>query len=107
MYNLAKVKPKDLKQVKVENQQEIVERTGRKFEPIKAYELIKKQTKDFTKDSDKAKHADSLFAALLEKNGISLGDSDTERNRLRIREQERLRLLAMLELELELEAGQK
>lgn len=105
MYQLTKVKPQELTKVKVQNQDKIVELTGRRLEPTKAYEVIKNETKGFTVDSDKAKQADKLFTELLKKNGIQVNGTATEPdNRLRLQAQAKAKALELLELELELAA---
>lgn len=106
MYKTSAIKPEILGKVKVKNQEKIVEITGSKLEPKKAWEIIRNETKDFTKDSDKAKQADELLMELLKANKISLPDKskDKTKARFRLEEQERNRELELLELELELAA---
>ena len=105
MYQLAKIKQQDLTKIQVKRQAKIVEMTGRKLNPPKAYEIIKSETKGFTIDSDKAKQADKLFVELLKKNGIPIEGSTSDSNtRMKLREQERTRHLKLLELELQLAA---
>lgn len=105
MYQLTNVKPQDLTKVQVKNQDKIVELTGRKLEPAKAFEVIKNETKGFTVDIEKAKQADKLFTELLKKNGIQVNGAATESDsRLRLQAQAKAKALELLELELELVA---
>ncbi|GAA0892602.1 hypothetical protein GCM10009122_22810 [Fulvivirga kasyanovii] len=108
MYILEKVKPADLSRIQVKKQDKIIELTGSRFDPAKAFEVIKKETKDFKEQNEKAKEADALFAELLKQNGIKVqphqGGEKAEQNRVRIREQERARAIQILELEMQLAA---
>lgn len=106
MYQLTKVKPQDLSKVQVKNQDKILELTGSKLEPLKAFEIIKTETKDFKESNEKAKQADGLFIELLKLNGISVNGTavKTDGGKIRLREQERARALELLELELQLAA---
>jgi hypothetical protein len=105
MYQIAKVKTEDLSKVTVKNQDKIMELTGRKLDPSKAFQVIKNETKGFTVDSEKAKKADRLFADFLKKNGIEINETDHKSNtKIRLQEQERARALDLLELELKLAA---
>tara|TARA_R110002072_G_scaffold8208_1_gene42908 strand:+ start:2584 stop:2901 length:318 start_codon:yes stop_codon:yes gene_type:complete len=105
MYQLTKVKPEVLSKVQVKNQDKILELTGSKLEPTKAFEIIKNETKDFKEANEKAKQADQLFMELLKLNGISVnGAAGNAGGKIRLREQERARAIELLELELELAA---
>lgn len=105
MYQLTKVKPEVLSKVQVKNQDKIMELTGSKLEPVKAFEIIKNETKDFKESNEKAKQADQLFIELLKLNGISVnGAAGSDSGKIRLRERERSRALELLELELELAA---
>ena len=103
MYQLTKIKPHDLNKVVIKNQDKIIEATGFKLEPQKAYEVLKNDTKNFTIEHEKAKLADKLFSELLQKNGINLaGVIPQPDNRLRLQAQARAKALDLLELELKL-----
>ena len=52
MYQLATVSKADIKKLRIQSQKEIVERWGEKLIPIEAYELLKKETENFTKESE-------------------------------------------------------
>ena len=106
MYQLTKVKPEVLSKVQVKNQEKILELTGSKLEPAKAFEIIKNETKDFKEANEKAKQADQLFMELLKLNGISVNGTTAKNDggKIRLREQERARALDLLELELQLAA---
>ncbi len=101
MYQIANITPAALAKVKIRNQSRILELTGSKFDPVRAYEIIGKEAKGFTEQNAKAEQADALFVELLKINGITLNKPDAD-NAIRIREQERARALQLLELELEL-----
>ena len=109
MYKTSRVNPEDLGKIKVKNQSKIKEITGAELVPTIAWEIIKKESKDFTKDSPKAKQADALFAELMKANGLTVHrntessgkESDEE---IKIKAQARKRALELLELELELAA---
>ncbi len=105
MYKTSAIKPETLSKVKVKNQDKIVEITGSKLEPKKAWEVIRNETKDFTKDSEKAKQADELFAELLKVNGLTVTKSTGKSNdRIAIRERERSRAIEILKLKLKIAA---
>ena len=105
MYQIAIVKTQDLSKATVQNQDKIMEMTGRKLDPEKAFQVIKNETKGFTVDSEKAKKADRLFADFLKKNGIEMNGTPNKSNtKIRLQEQERSRALDLLELELKLAA---
>ncbi|UII32261.1 hypothetical protein LVD17_00220 [Fulvivirga ulvae] len=117
MYELEKVNPADLNKIQVRKQGKIMELTGSKFDPAKAYEMISRETGGFKQEVDKAKEADALFIQLLKREGIALpGDkpkkedgkkpstkTDNE-SRIRIQEQERSRAIEILQLKLKLAA---
>ncbi len=106
MQSLKSVTPTLLQQVQIRHQDKILELTGSRLEPAKAYDIIKKETKGFRESNPKAEQAANLFMELLKLNGISLpGMSQTEstdEQRIRLRERERTRTLELLELELQL-----
>ena len=102
MYQIASITPKELAKVKVRHQSEILELTGSKFDPLRAYDILSKETKGFTEENAKVQEADALFVELFKLNGITLKKPGKDQA-IRIREQERARALQLLELELELE----
>lgn len=103
MQTLNQVTPSLLQQIQVRHQDKILELTGSRLEPAKAYEIIKKETKGFKESNPKAQQAANLFMELLRLNGISLpGEAPNEQNRLQLQERERARALKLLELELTL-----
>ena len=105
MQTLNQVTPSLLQQIQVRHQDKILELTGSRLEPAKAYEIIKKETKGFKESNPKAQQA-NLFMELLRLNGISLPgeapEKPNEQNRLQLQERERARALELLELELTL-----
>ncbi len=70
-YQLAGIDPKELKKLKVSHQDQIKELTGEEFDPVKAYELIKKESKDFKQEHKKAKEADRQFYELFNRGVVS------------------------------------
>lgn len=111
MYQIENIKPKELSLIQIKNQNKIVELTGSKLDPVRAYEIIKRESNGFTQDHEKAKEADKLFVDLLKLNGLWKIESEPQENELnqereaiRIKEQERSRELELLELELQLVA---
>ncbi|TSE03692.1 hypothetical protein [Aquimarina algiphila] len=126
MYQLEKINPKILAKISLKHQEKILEQTGSKFLPQKAYDTIKKETQDFTLDLAEAKKVDELFMALLKKNGIVIEESSapssspkmpktpqektgkktkSKKEEMEFAEKERMRIIDLLELELELEAS--
>jgi hypothetical protein len=101
MYQLATINIKQLPAVKIRNQQKILELTGSKLDLITAYEVIKKETKNFTEKNDKAQQADALYSELLKMNGIAVENTEGS-EKIRVKEQERARAIALMELELSL-----
>lgn len=117
MYELEKVNPADLDKIRVTRQDKILELTGSKFDPSKAYEMISQETGGFKQELGKAKEADALFIQLLKRDGVALPSdkpkkeagkkSNTktdDRSSIRIREQERARSIEILQLKLKLAA---
>ena len=110
MYKTSKVNPEDLGKIKVKNQSKIKEITGTELVPTRAWEIIKKESKDFTTDSPKAKQADELFAELMKVNGLVVNresvsqSKDDGKERIRIRERERARAIEIMKLKLQIAA---
>lgn len=124
MYQLETTTLEDLKKIKVRNQEEIKKQTEFKLDPVKAYEKIKEETKNFTLDLEKGKEADELFQALLEKNKIKKSPSKPSDTKSKgksedksedkskeggesyeLKARARARGLKLLKLQLELDAG--
>ena len=110
MYELSKVKAQDFAKVQIKNQAKIVKQHRIELDPVKAYHLIKRETKGFTVAIQEAKIADRMMMELLQRNRIETEPipSDPEpktskkEETLRMQEQERARALELLQLELEL-----
>ncbi len=104
MEELKDLDPKILSKIKVKNQKKILQLTGTKFSPPKAFELLKKDTGDFTEWNDESEQAADLFQKLLKREGIELAlkPPEDDEEELRMREQERLRLIKLLQLKLKL-----
>ncbi|MBL6450033.1 hypothetical protein JMN32_27210 [Fulvivirga sp. 29W222] len=117
MYKLKKINPADLEKIQVRKQDKILELTGSKFDPAKAYEMVSQETGGFKQEVDKAKEADALFVQLLEREGIALPEDKPKkgarkksnpetdnRSRIRIQEQERSRAIEIMQLKFKLTA---
>lgn len=109
MYQIVELSPEAIKKVRITNQEKIRYLTGSELDLLKAFELIKAESKAFTEENEKAMEADKLLFELLKKNNIEGSDKSQQRKKsnekdayLRLRERERLRMLALLELELQL-----
>ena len=100
MYKIKEINPEVLDTIEIKNQSEIVRVTGEKLDLKKAYEIIRKESNDFTEENEKALKADTLFAELLQRYGVLSKDANTDD--LELQEQEQLAILSLLELELKL-----
>ena len=104
MYTIQNLDVKRLADAKVKHQEKIIKLTGSKFIPIKAYEILKTATGDFSTENDKAREVDELFSQFLQREGIKIEQPKKGSIQLiRIRERERARAIELLELGLELE----
>ena len=99
MYKTKDITPQELKALAIKNQDEILELTGSKLDPVKAWEVIKNNSQNFTKADLKAQEADSLLYQILHPGKKSKKESKSKETIL-IQEKERARALALLELEL-------
>ncbi len=70
MYKTKDLTQKDLDSIQIKNQAEIVEYIGSELDPKEAFELIKKESKDFTVANAKAEEADALLDALVTRKPI-------------------------------------
>ena len=100
MYKTKKTTKKELEQLKIVNQDEILELTGSKLNPIKAWEVIKSTSENFSKSDVKAQEADVLLFEILNSVKKKERSKTTSKETIRIQEQERARALELLELEL-------
>ena len=100
MYKTSKISKEALEAIQITNQDEIVEFTGSKLDPVKAWEVLKKASKDFSVSDAKTAQADALLFELLfpEKKREKVTRVKTQN--IEIQEKERARALALLELEL-------
>ncbi|QKX05349.1 hypothetical protein HN014_10615 [Aquimarina sp. TRL1] len=64
MYKTKDLTEKDLEQIEIKNQAEIVQYIGSELNPKEAFALIKKESKDFTQPNVKAEQADALLYAI-------------------------------------------
>lgn len=100
MYKTKNITKDTLKALKIKNQDEIVDLTGSKLDPVKAWEVIKSTSEDFSKSDAKAQEADALLYEMLHP---KMQQKDTRRDAkeiIRLQEKERARALDLLELEL-------
>lgn len=112
MYKTKDVKVKDLKAVVILNQEEIQARTKRKLDPIQAFEVIKNESKSFSKADLKAQEADELLYQLLNRDTLGATEIASKKKvaakkelsvaEIQIQARARARTLELLELELEL-----
>ncbi|GAK75651.1 hypothetical protein JCM19296_1243 [Nonlabens ulvanivorans] len=65
MYKTKNITKDALKALKIKNQDEIVDLTGSKLDPVKAWEVIKSTSEDFSKSDVKAQEADVLLYEML------------------------------------------
>ncbi len=72
MYSIANITTEELSKIKVKSQDKIVQFTGEKLDPVKDFEILKKETENFTKETEKGKIADKLFMELLENSGVKI-----------------------------------
>ena len=100
MYKTKEINKAALKALHIKNQEQIVELTGSKLDPVQAWEVIKEASGNFTKTDAKAQEADALLFEMLHPNVKRKADATTEDESIRIQEKERARALALLELEL-------
>lgn len=100
MYKTKNTTKDALKALKIKNQDEIVDLTGSKLDPVKAWEVIKSTSEDFNKSDVKAQEADALLFKMLHPEIQKEKRNDTDKEIIRLQEKERARALELLELEL-------
>jgi hypothetical protein len=100
MYKTKDITPKELKALKVINQDEIEDLTGSKLDPIKAWEVIKDVSDNFKKSDTKAQEADELLFEMLNPKIKKVKKIEGNKETIRLQEKERARALDLLELEL-------
>ncbi|TGV03592.1 hypothetical protein [Flavivirga rizhaonensis] len=111
MYKTKDIEPKELNTFAIKNQDEILQHTGSKLDLVKAWEVIKNTSNNYTKSDEKVQEADTLLYQILNRKQESAAPKQTNSKKqkvssseetLEIQEKERSRALALLELELEL-----
>lgn len=100
MYKTKNSTPKELKALKVINQDEIEDLTGSKLDPVKAWEVIKDVSDNFKKSDAKAQEADQLLFEMLNPEMKKAKKTEGNKETIRLQEKERARALDLLELEL-------
>tara|TARA_R110000796_G_scaffold210709_10_gene326913 strand:+ start:150 stop:464 length:315 start_codon:yes stop_codon:yes gene_type:complete len=100
MYKTKNTTKDALKALKIKNQDEIVDLTGSKLDPVKAWEVIKSTSEDFNKSDVKAQEADALLYKMLHPEMQKRKDNNDDKEIIRLQEKERARALELLELEL-------
>lgn len=65
MYKTKDISKAELKALAIKNQDEIVALTGSELDPVKAWEVIKQASDNFTKSDLKAQEADALLFEML------------------------------------------
>lgn len=104
MYKTKDITEKELKAIKVINQDEIEDLTGSKLDPTKAWEVIKDASDNFKQPDAKAQEADELLFEMLHPEKKKTKKVEGDKEIIRIRERERARALELLELELTMAA---
>ena len=100
MYKTKNITKDALKALKIKNQDEIVDLTGSKLDPVKAWEVIKSTSEDFSKSDVKAQEADMLLYEMLQPKMRQKDTRSDAKEIIRLQEKERARALDLLELEL-------
>jgi hypothetical protein len=100
MYKTKNITKEALKALKIKNQDEIVDLTGSKLDPVKAWEVIKSTSEDFSKSDAKAQEADALLSEMLHPKMQQNDKRSDAKEIIRLQEKERARALDLLELEL-------
>tara|TARA_R110002049_G_scaffold113040_2_gene263048 strand:+ start:18604 stop:18918 length:315 start_codon:yes stop_codon:yes gene_type:complete len=100
MYKTKNITAKELKALKVINQDEIEDLTGSKLDPIKAWGVIKDVSDNFKNTDEKALEADQLLFEMLNPEMKQSKKSKNYDETIRLQEKERARALELLELEL-------
>ena len=100
MYKTKNISKDALKALKIKNQDEIVDLTGSKLDPVKAWEVIKSTSEDFSKSDVKAQEADALLYEMLQPKMQQNDKRSDAKEIIRLQEKERARALDLLELEL-------
>ena len=100
MYKTKNTTKETLNNLKIKNQDEILELTGSELNPVKAWEVIQSTSENFNKLDLKAQEADALLYQMLHPKARKESSKPIHRETIRIQEQERARALALLELEL-------
>lgn len=100
MYKTKNTTKDALKALKIKNQDEILDLTGSKLDPVKAWEVIKSISEDFNKSDVKAQEADALLYKMLHPEMQKKKDDNDDKEIIRLQEKERARALELLELEL-------
>ena len=102
MFQIQHIKPEQLASIQIKNQHKIVELTGSKLDLQHAWEVIKKESGNFSESSQKAMEADTLLAELLVQHGISIPSQKpgSSSSTIQMRERERARKIKILQLKL-------
>ncbi len=100
MYKTKEINKAALKALQIKNQDEIVELTGSKLNPVQAWEVIKSTSENFSKPDAKAQEADALLYKMLHPDVSKKTTKKNDTEIIRLKEKERARALELLELEL-------
>jgi len=76
-YKTQQIKPahyQKIKAIEITNQREIVEKTGKAFDPIQALQTIRETSKDYSIEDADAIKADNMLMQWLLNNGFSTND---------------------------------
>ncbi len=100
MYKTKNTTQQDLKALEIKNQEDILELTGSKLDTVKAWEVIKSASENFSNSDLKAQEADALLYEMLYPKTKQKTSKDSNKEIIRLKEKERARALELLELEL-------
>jgi len=100
MYKTKNITKQELKALAIKNQDKIEELTGSKLDPVKAWEVIKSTSENFSKSDVKAQEADRLLYEMLHPKMQKKKKNGDDKEIIRLQEKERARALELLELEL-------
>ncbi len=111
MYKIKDIKPAALKAVTILHQQEILERTKSKLDPVQAFKIIKEESDGFSKSNVKAQEGDELLYELVHRDTKATSAApkkkSSEKEAIQIQAKARARALELLELELKLTSNKK
>lgn len=110
-YQTQQIKPahySKIKKLPIPNQKKVIEETGQPFEPIKALQVIKDASEDYTVENTEALEVDGLIMDWLNQGGFSMDDPAPKPNQKQAKElnkQDYQDAIAGLQVMLDLASG--